>query len=142
MPPLQQQRRPHVQRGQCLPELEALICPDGHLCLGCRLHVGSEPAIMTEKGRKVRGMPEAVRMADRARKFARLAIELCCLVRVAKVPQVEREVATVSNAGVVAGIGAPELCLLAVVESRECLLVADTSRVELGAVEHRRTLHE
>ena len=54
-------------------------------------------------------------MANRSRQLARLAIDLQSLVRKAKVPQGEREIAPVGNAGIVAGIGGPGFRALAVV---------------------------
>src|SRR5262249_14636976 len=100
-PTLQQHPRPLVKRAQRVPELKPLFGPDGGLFLGRRLDLGPEPAVMVEISRKVHGMAEAKRVADRSGQLARLAINLKGLVRVAKVPQDQREIASVGYAGVV-----------------------------------------
>ncbi len=97
---------------------------------------------MVEKRRKVHGMSEAERVANRSRQLAHLASKLEGLVRVAEVPQGQREVATVGHAGVVPGISGPELRALAVVVGTQRVLVAGTGTRELGTVEHRDARHE
>ena len=125
-----------------MPELKPLFGPNCHLFLGRRLDLGSEPAVMVEKSRKVHGMAEAKRMADRSSQLMRLAIKPQGLVRVAKVPQSQREIATVGHAGVMARMGGPETGTLTVVVGGQRLLVANSGIRELGTVEHRGAQHE
>src|SRR5262249_24815762 len=104
--------------------------------------LGPAPAVTVEISREVHGMAVAIRMADPSSQLARLPIYLEGLVRVAQVPQDQREVAAVGYAGVVARVGGPELPALAVVEAGHRLLMTGTGTRDLGTVDPRDARHE
>src|SRR5205807_885384 len=112
-----------MERAQRAPELKPVFGPNCQLFLGRRPDLGSEPAVMAEKRSEVHGMAEAERVADRSSQLLRLAINLQGLVRVAKVPQGQREIATVRHARVMARMGGPEPGTLTVVVRGYRLLV-------------------
>src|SRR5262249_20026240 len=103
-PAPQEQPRPLVERAQGLPELETLFGRDGRLFLGRRLDLGPESAVKVEEGRKIHGMAEAERVADRPSQRLRLTIQSQGLVRIAQVPQSQRKIAAVGHAGIVVRI--------------------------------------
>ena len=129
---LQEQSRPLVKRAQRVPERKALFGRESPLPRRRRLDLGSEPAVVVKKRREVHGMAKAERVADGSPQLTHLANKLEGLIRVAEMPQGQREVATVSHAGVVPGIGGPELRALAVVVGSQRLLVTGTGIRELG----------
>src|ERR1700722_2784702 len=109
-----------------MPEWKSLFGGDGDLFLGRRGDLGAEPAELVQAGRKVHRMREAECVADRARQLTSFARYLAGLVGVAKVPQGQPEIATVSYAGIVACIRGPEMGACPVVVIGEGLLMAST----------------
>src|SRR6516225_2969893 len=97
---------------------------------------------MGEKGGKVDRMSEAEGVANRSSQRARFATQLEGLVRVAEVPQVEREITTMRHASVVAGVGCPIPRALTVVIVGQRLFVAGTSGHEASSIELCNPRHE
>ena len=118
-PALQEHPGALVEYAQCLPELKAVLGRDGDLLLRRSLNLGSDAAVMIETRREVDRMRRAEGMADRAGELTSFPVHLHGLVRVAKVPQRQCEIAPMGDARVVTRGGHPQLrALPVVVEAR------------------------
>ena len=81
-----------------MPERKALIGADPYFFFAGGLNFGAESAVLVKKRGKVHGVGQAKRVTDCPSQFTHLATSVKCLVREAKMPQGQCEVATVSHA--------------------------------------------
>src|SRR4029077_3860070 len=104
------------ERARRMPEEKTLLCRDPHLLFAGRLCLGSQSTMMVKPTCVMQCILEAKGLVDRAGEFKHLAVELQRLVRKTEVPQGQRQIATVSYAGILAYQRSPKRGALAVVK--------------------------
>ena len=126
----------------CVPQCKTLFGRDRDLFFGSRLDLGPEPAILVQPTRVVQGVGQAERVADLAGQLKHLSVDLQSLVRVAQVPQRNRQVGAAGDAGIVARVDCPKLGALPVVVLGHRRREAVAGAGEIRTIEHRLTRHE
>ncbi len=125
-----------------MPEGKTLIRRDPYLFLTGRFGFRAEPAELMQPAGVMQGIFETERMIDLPRQRERLAAELQSTVGIAEVPQGERQITTVSDAGIFANQRGPVGGSRAVIVFRDRAVAPLVSAEEIAAIEHRQPAQE
>src|SRR5215469_4741639 len=105
---LQQQAASGVQRTGCAPEIEPLLRGDANLLVPGRMCLDPKPAMLIKPARMMQRVFEAEGVVDCACELHHLAVELQRPVRETKMPQGQRQITAMRDAGILAHEPCPE----------------------------------
>jgi hypothetical protein len=115
----------------------------GHdLLITGRLGSLTQPTMLMEPSRVMQRVFQAEGVVDGSRELDRLTTELERLIRKAKVPQSQRQVASVRDPSILADTMRPKRCPLPIVELSERSCAAFPSTGEIPSVEPSQALQE
>ena len=113
---LQQQTASDVERARCVPKKKPLFRRDPNLLVAGRLRRNPQSAMLVEPSRVMQCVFQTEGLIDGTRELEHLVVELQRFVRKTEVPQGQRQITAVSDAGILAHEPGPERRALAVVE--------------------------
>ena len=125
-----------------MPEKKPLLRCDPDLLVAGRLRLLSQPAMLAEPTRVMQCVFEAERLVDLAGKLNHFAVEFERLIRKTEVPQSQRQIAAMSDAGILAQVSGPEGRALAIVELGDRARTAIAGTGKIAPIEPCQTLQE